>query len=486
MNPNTIEGASINSNSDNSVGEHFVVNESGVQVFFSDGNVQTNTSNANNVGIVYDSDDSGAGTFAITTAGANVLTANNAGTVTIANAMVANGIDNGGDGISNAGAISGVTTLNTSGLATLNSANVTTTLGVNGAATLNNTLGVAGATTLGNTLGVSGATTLGNTLNVGGATTLNNTLGVTGSANLGNTLSVGGATTLNNTLSVDSNGASAGGTRLSVNGAGATTASADGNTTSTLNNSGHVLAHIDGTATNSITVFQTQQETIGVNTFSYGTRIDGGALVQGDLGVNGSIYALNPTANTGINVGNNGLSVNGATNTASLVADSNSTAGDGRSVVSLQEDQASMVVYNRQTGQAHGLTINQSSTVLSGGTTSTTLTLNDDGATFANTATGGPARVTGVADGVDNFDAINYSQLKGAYGGIASVAAMANIPAPPAGKSFSIGIGFGNFEGENAFALGGAARLSENISVQASVGRSDDNSSLGAGVGFSW
>ncbi len=124
--------------------------------------------------------------------------------------------------------------------------------------------------------------------------------------------------------------------------------------------------------------------------------------------------------------------------------------------------------------------------MLSGGTRSTSLTLNDDGATFANTATGGPARVTGVADGAHNFDAINYGQLRGAYGGIASVSAMANIPTAPAGKSFSVGIGFGNFEGENAFALGGAARLTENISVQASVGHSDDNSTVGAGIGFSW
>jgi hypothetical protein len=354
-----------------------VVNDSGVQVFYGDGDVLTATSNANNVAIAYDSDNNGGGTFAITSGGATVLSANNAGTVTIANTMVANGIDNSNGGISNAGAIGGVTTLNTSGLATLNSASVTTTLGVGGATTLNNTLGVTGATTLNSTLGVAGATTL------------------------------------SNALAVDSNGATAGGTRLSVNGAGANTTSSDGNTTSTLTNSGHVLAHVDGTATNAISVTQTQQETIGVNTFTYGTRIDGGALVQGDLGVNGSIYALNPTANTGINVGNNGLSVNGATNTVSLVADSNNTASDGRSVVSLQEDQASIVVYNQETGQAHGLAVNQNRTVLSGGTRSTSLTLNDDGATFANTATGGPARVTGVADGAHNFDAINYGQLRG-------------------------------------------------------------------------
>ena len=180
------------------------------------------------------------------------------------------------------------------------------------------------------------------------------------------------------------------------------------------------------------------------------------------------------------------MKIDGATNTASLVADSNGTRSDGGSEIIMQESQASMLVYNQQTGAPHGLAITQTNTVLSGGTNSTSLTLNDNGARFTNTTTGGPARVTGVADGENRFDAVNYGQLKGAYGGIASVAAMANIPDPAPGKAFSIGLGFGNFEGENAFAFGGAARLTENISFQASIGHSDDNNTVGAGVGFSW
>jgi hypothetical protein len=75
--------------------------------------------------------------------------------------------------------------------------NVGTTLGVTGAATLNNTLTVAnaatlnGATTVNSTLGVTGATTLGNDLSVSGATTLN-------------TLAVSNGTTLNGTLTLNS------------------------------------------------------------------------------------------------------------------------------------------------------------------------------------------------------------------------------------------------------------------------------------------
>jgi trimeric autotransporter adhesin len=288
------------------------------------------------------------------------------------------------------------------------------------------------------------------------------------------------------TLSADTNGATAGGTRLSLTDAAATLTSLGGNTVSTLNDTSYSVSHVDGTGTHSITVGATQQATIGVDTFSYGTTIVGGALVQGDLGVNGSIYALNPTANSGITVGNNGMRIDGAANRTSLVADSNGNRSDGGSEIIMQESQASMLVYNQQTGAAHGLTVNQTSTVLSGGTNSTTMTLNDAGATFANTTTGGPARVTGVADGSRRFDAVNYGQLKEAYGGIASVAAMANIPSPAPGKAYSIGLGFGNFEGENAFAIGGAARLTENVSLQASIGHSDDNNTVGAGVGFSW
>lgn len=373
LNPDPQDGASITSDNDGTAGEQFTVTDNNDEVIRGDGNSQTTVSNQANAVINYDSDDSGSGTFAIRSGGADVISANNAGNVSVSN-----------------------------------------------------------------------------------------------------------------TLSVDSNGATGGGTRFNLTSTEATTTSTDGNTTSTVSNSAFTVQRVDGSATNSISVGNTQTTAIGANSFSYGTAIMGGALVDGDLGVNGSIYALNPTTNTGINVANNGLSVNGATNTTSLVADSNATQGDGRGQLILQESQASMLVYNQQTGQAHGLAIGQTSTVLSGGTQSTSLTLSDDGATFTNTTTGGPAHVTGISNGYSKYDAVNFGQLREAYGGIAAVAAMANIPAPPPGKQFSIGVGFGNFEGENAFALGGAARLTDNVSFQASIGQSDDNSTVGAGVGFSW
>lgn len=438
ISPNTIEGVIITANTDNTGGEYVSIRESGIEVFYADGDVQTDIKNDNDINIRYNNDNGAIGSFSLSSGASSVLTATSGGTVTVHNNMIANGINNGNDGITNAGAVSGVTTLSTSGLATLNSASVSTTLGVTGATTLNGTLGVSGATTM------------------------------------------------NNTLAVDTNGGTAGGTRFTVDTAAATITSTDGGTINTLNNGGHVLSHVDGSATNAVRIGDTQQETIGANTFSYGTRIDGGALVEGDLGVNGSIYALNPTANTGINVGNNGLAINGGTNTAALIADSNNSASDGRSAITLQEDQASFLVYNQTTGEAHGLAVNQSKTVLSGGTQSTSLTLDDTGATFRNTTTGGAARVTGVAAGSTTFDAVNFGQLRETKAGVASVAAMANMPGLPAGKNYSIGLGFGNFEGESAVAFGGIARMNEYVTLQASVGHSNEASSVGGGVGISW
>jgi len=157
----------------------------------------------------------------------------------------------------------------------------------------------------------------------------------------------------------------------------------------------------------------------------------------------------------------------------------------------------------------HGLTVTPTQTVVSGGTTSTTLTLDDSGATFANTATGGgPARVSGIADGVNNYDAVNMHQFRTmedlvqrrftsiedtinkANMGIASVSALAAIPAVLPGKRFAIGAGYGYFESENAVAVGIKANLGNHLSASAGmgfgVGRSDSTYSANAGFSFSF
>jgi hypothetical protein len=137
-------------------------------------------------------------------------------------------------------------------------------------------------------------------------------------------------------------------------------------------------------------------------------------------------------------------------------------------------------------GNTHGVVVQENQTTISGGYHSTSMTLSDYGATFRN-ATGGAATVTGVADGQARYDAVNYGQLREVYGGVAAAAALAGIPNPIGQNKYSIGMGYGNFLGVNAFAFGAKAALTKNLMLQAGVGFSPNNDhTWSAGIGYSF
>jgi hypothetical protein len=208
-----------------------------------------------------------------------------------------------------------------------------------------------------------------------------------------------------------------------------------------------------------------------------------------------STNALNSVVvnNTGANVtvANNGLNVEAATNAVTLTSDNNASAADSRGQLSLAPTSATLFV-NTSTGAAHGVDINQSRTIISGGTSSTSLTLDDNGASFSNSSPGGPTRLSGIAAGTSEHDAVNYGQLKRveqrAYSGIAAVAAMANIPPPAQDKSYSLGVGYGNYLGEDAMAIGGKTYVGKKrrVMLSASVGYTNQNPTTGVGASYSW
>jgi hypothetical protein len=526
---------------------------------------------------------------------------------------VTGGLDNSGDGITNAGAISGVTTLETSGDVTIGGG-----LDVSGATSLGSTLSVTGLSSLdggidvngGNfTVATNGDTSIGGTLGVTGNLTAEGTTNIIGTEGVSDNTLTGATNTITGTTNTSITGGNAGinlednvasigvsggaeviatnnqVTVLTADGKGltvdqtshtttltggtnsssleladeyatisvgtATTAEVDvihatntdgatsiiiggssnvsnqilstasggtnymtANATdgeniisaatntiegeTTISSGGNSIAVEGGASNNSITVGDTQQGEVGVNTFDYGTHVSGGMLVDGDLGVNGSIYSLNPTASATVNVGNNGLTIVGEQNTVFLQADDDSLETNARAHLTMTPDTANLYV-NTDEGVPHGVAITQDSTVVSGGTSSTSLTLDDDGATFQNDDTGGPAKVTGVADGVDRYDAVNMGQFSSAvrrldkridkaYSGIASVAALSSIPNPTPGKNFSVGLGFGNFENESAIAVGGKALIgkNKNITLTGGVGISGNTTTMSAGVGWSF
>lgn len=117
-------------------------------------------------------------------------------------------------------------------------------------------------------------------------------------------------------------------------------------------------------------------------------------------------------------------------------------------------------------------------------------------------------RVTQVADGVSAYDAVNVRQLqqvysntnrrfdlvdqrvkdlrKESFAGIASVAALAAIPDPKPGRKNSVGVGYGNYKGENALAVGFKSDVSENLRLTTGVATARDDMTANIGLGWSW
>lgn len=151
------------------------------------------------------------------------------------------------------------------------------------------------------------------------------------------------------------------------------------------------------------------------------------------------------------------------------------------------------VLVTNSAGNTHGLVVGENKTTLSGGTNSTTITLDDNGATFAG-AGGAPARVAGVADGVNDFDAVNMRQLNNLdkklnkkideTGAISAAFAQLGHSQTP-GKS-SFGIAAGGQGGKGGIALGFSHRpvTMKPVVVKASLGAA--GKTVAGGIGATW
>jgi len=110
---------------------------------------------------------------------------------------------------------------------------------------------------------------------------------------------------------------------------------------------------------------------------------------------------------------------------------------------------------------------------------------------------GNERTITNVAPGVNPTDAANMAQLKSvqdsvnsvarsAYSGIAAATALSMIPDVDPGKTLSVGIGTGGYEGYAAVAIGFTARITQNLKVKGGVSMTDVGTVYGAGVGYQW
>ncbi|MGF6856332.1 autotransporter adhesin [Paraburkholderia sp. CI3] len=125
-------------------------------------------------------------------------------------------------------------------------------------------------------------------------------------------------------------------------------------------------------------------------------------------------------------------------------------------------------------------------------------------------------QITNVAAGTADTDAVNVGQMnssvaqgvqqannytdqrinatnqavnnlaRNAYSGIAAATALTMIPEVDQGKKLSFGIAAATYNGYQAIALGGTARIKDNIKVKAGVGMSAGGTTAGIGASYQW
>ena len=138
-------------------------------------------------------------------------------------------------------------------------------------------------------------------------------------------------------------------------------------------------------------------------------------------------------------------------------------------------------------------------TVIGNNVGQTTIYSNSQGINFYGPS-GAGVQLHGIAPGTTGLDAVNLDQLNAATSGyksalkqgLASVAAMSNVPRLDQDKMFSIGVGFGGIDSEVAYAAGAALRLTKNVIVNGTVGHAFGSNSImntttwGAGAAIGW
>lgn len=99
-------------------------------------------------------------------------------------------------------------------------------------------------------------------------------------------------------------------------------------------------------------------------------------------------------------------------------------------------------------------------------------------------------QIHNVAPGTVGTDAVNLNQLNDVENdmskGVAAATALANIPQVDQGKTYSLGIGYGHYNGENALAVGGSWRYNTDGIVKASLGTGGSGAVVGIGTAMSW
>ncbi|WP_406805668.1 YadA-like family protein [Burkholderia semiarida] len=197
------------------------------------------------------------------------------------------------------------------------------------------------------------------------------------------------------------------------------------------------------------------------------------------------------------------------TNSAEVVAakpgngNGNVAVGSGSQIVDGKNNAAAIGAGSKVSAD-NGTALGQGASVSSGADNSVALGQGSM-ATEANTVSvgsdGHERRIVNVADGVKATDAVSKGQFdralggmqgqindisRNAYSGIAAATALTMIPGVDPGKTLSFGVAGASFKGYQAVAMGGEARITENLKMRAGVSLSSGGNTFGAGASYQW
>jgi hypothetical protein len=271
------------------------------------------------------------------------------------------------------------------------------------------------------------------------------------------------------------------GSALATNGTTGTTA-AQGSGAVTIHNAAQTIG--DGTTINNALAGRQYQNKVNGNLF-----VDGNAYINGTLDFTSSDSATTSVVGGESILENATQTTNGSVNVAMKGTESPHMTVDwkGRIVATtgaVAESTASVTLTNGVNG-VHGLIVTERKTTISGGIRSSSLTLDDDHATFSNSINGHAIRVRGVDDGISAFDAVNVRQLGD---GVAMTSALAALPQVDENRTFNVAGGVGHYLDRPALAMGLGWRPIDSVVVRVggSVATSGRTAIGNLGVGYSW
>ena len=221
--------------------------------------------------------------------------------------------------------------------------------------------------------------------------------------------------------------------------------------------------------------------------------VTGATTLTGALAANGGITTTTLNANS---VSANTLSATGNANIGGTLAVTGATTLTGALTAN---GGITTTTLNATTITASNLSTTGNSAVAGNSTVGGSLSVT--GQTLTHGINNSGSQITNVANGTTTYDAVNYGQLTSATSalkteieandrvaryGIASAAAMSNLPGIDAGKTFGVGAAFGSYKGATSVAAGFSARVAPSGVVKASAAVADSDVTVGLGFGLSF